>query len=96
MARPSATVILQHVDDLRSSIAVCAADTVYAVTYQGQPIQLKKQHNIDIAYPGPKYPKTVFVNSGHAFNLADRLNRLFNTQDFGVAKTLPLRQIQRP
>lgn len=95
MARPSARVLLENIDDLRTSIAVCEADTVYAVTYRGQPIQVRKHHNVDVDYPGPKYLKTTYVNSGHAFNLAERLNSLFNTTDFAVAKTGPLKPIKR-
>jgi hypothetical protein len=37
-------------------------------------------------YPGPKYKKVSFSNPGHAFNLAKKLNTLFNVQDFTVIK----------
>jgi hypothetical protein len=33
---------------------------------------------------GPKYIKSSFTNSGHAFNLAEKLNIRFNTEDFAV------------
>jgi hypothetical protein len=35
---------------------------------------------------GPKYKKVSFSNSGHALNLAERLNKMFNCQDFSVYK----------
>jgi hypothetical protein len=35
---------------------------------------------------GPKYKKVSFSNSGHAFNLAEKLNKLFNSSDFAVFK----------
>ena len=35
---------------------------------------------------GPKYKKVSFSNSGHAHNLAEKLNKIFNTQDFSVFK----------
>lgn len=92
MARPAAKVLLKHTDT--KTTAVCAADTVYAVTYRGQPIQIKTKQDEDADYPGWKFHKSTFVNSGHAFNLAERLNRMFNTTDFAVAKSLGLRQIR--
>jgi hypothetical protein len=39
-----------------------------------------------VSYPGPKYKKVSFSNSGHAFNLAERLNKIFKTTDFAVYK----------
>jgi hypothetical protein len=39
-----------------------------------------------VNYPGPKYKKTSFSNPGHAFNLAERMNKLFKTEDFVVVK----------
>ena len=35
---------------------------------------------------GPKYKKVSFSNSGHAFNLSEKLNKLFNSTDFAVYK----------
>ena len=37
-----------------------------------------------VAYPGPKYKKVSFSNSGHAINLAKKLNSLFKTDKFTV------------
>ena len=39
-----------------------------------------------VSYPGPKYKKTSFSNPGHAFNLAERLNKQFNTDEFCVVR----------
>ena len=41
-----------------------------------------------VNFPGPKYKKVSFSNSGHAFNLASRLNKLFKTDKFTVIKLL--------
>ena len=38
------------------------------------------------SYPGPKYKKVSFSNPGHARNLAKKLNKLFDTNDFTVYK----------
>lgn len=64
---------------------VLEADSIYAVFYQGKPINLRTLSHL-ISYPGPKYKKVSFSNSGHAFNLAERLNKLFKTEDFAVYK----------
>ena len=41
-------------------------------------------HYTLVSYPGPKYKKVSFSNPGHAFNLAQRLNKNFDTEDFSV------------
>jgi len=85
MSRPKPAVLLEDIDDNMRSLQVCEADAIYAVCYKGRPIKVKSQTNIEIQYPGPKYAKTSFPTSGHAFNLCDRLNEKFNTTDFSVA-----------
>jgi len=51
--------------------------------------------NTLVNYPGPKYKKVSFSNSGHAFNLADRLNKKFNTDKFSVVKLVDGETISR-
>ena len=51
--------------------------------------------NTLVNYPGPKYKKVSFSNSGHAFNLADRLNKKFNTTAFTVVRLLEGETIKR-
>lgn len=84
MSRPKPTVIFESQDDNNSAIQVCEADAVYAVTYQNKPIMLRKIMNVYQNYPGPKYNKSSFTSPGHAFNLAERLNQMFNTTEFTV------------
>ena len=45
-----------------------------------------RDSNTLVSYPGPKYKKVSFSNSGHAFNLAARLNKIFETEDFQVIR----------
>mgnify|MGYP000338271228 CR=1 FL=1 len=86
MARPKPTLIMEHVDQTTyNSEQVLAADAIYAVYYQGKPINLRSASHIK-DYPGPKYKKVSFSNSGHAFNLAERLNKKFKTKEFTVVK----------
>jgi hypothetical protein len=84
MSRPKPTIIFEHVDDDMRAYQVCEADAIYAVCYKGRPVKVKTHANIEIPYPGPKYAKTSFPTSGHAFNLANRLNEKFATADFSV------------
>jgi hypothetical protein len=89
MSRPKPAVLLENVDDNMRSFQVCEADAIYAVCYKGRPIKIKTYANIEIPYPGPKYAKTSFPTSGHAFNLAERLNKKFDCSDFTVVIMTP-------
>lgn len=86
MSRPKPTVILDYTDPKTyKSEQVLAADAIYAVFYDGKPINLRSLNSL-INYPGPKYKKCSFGNKGHAFNLAEKLNKLFKTEKFKVFK----------
>jgi hypothetical protein len=86
MARPKPTIILENVNTKNyKAEQVLNADAIYAVFYQGKPVNLRTLSHL-VSYPGPKYKKVSFSNSGHAFNLAERLNKLFKTTDFSVYK----------
>lgn len=85
MARPKPTILLEHTDKNFRSEQVLEAEAIYAIFHQGKPINLKSFNSL-VDYPGAKYKKTSFSNSGHAFNLADRLNTKFKTTDFTVVK----------
>ena len=86
MSRPKPTVILEHVNnDNYKSDQVLEAEAIWAVFYKDKPFNLKSA-NMLTNYPGPKYKKVSFSNSGHAFNLAERLNKIFNSNSFQVVK----------
>lgn len=84
MARPKPTILLEHTD-ARSyrSEQVLEADAIYAVFFNGKPINVRSLNSL-VNIPGPKYKKVSFSNSGHAINLAQRLNKLFKTDGFDV------------
>ena len=56
---------------------------IWAVFYEGQPINLKSQHYLD-SESTPKYKKTSFSNPGHARNLCRKLNVQFKSDKFTV------------
>jgi hypothetical protein len=77
-------VLLEHVNKANyKSDQILNSEGIWAVFYDGQPINLKTQ-NILVAYPGPKYKKVSFSNPGHAINLAKKLNTLFKCDKFTV------------
>jgi len=83
MSRPKPTILFEHVDKKYKAEEVLQASSIYAVCHDGMPINLRTR-NVMINYPGPKYKKCSFSNSGAAFNLAERLNDLFDTDKFAV------------
>jgi hypothetical protein len=87
MARPKPTILLTHVDSSTyKSEEVLEADAIYAVFYKGKPFNLRTFLNSLQDYPGPKYKKVSFSNPGHAFNLMEKMNKLFKCSDFTVVE----------
>ena len=86
MSRPKPVVILNHTDSKTyKSEQILASEAIYAVFYDNKPINLRSLNSL-VNYPGPKYKKVSFSNPGHAFNLAEKLNKLFKTEKFDVYK----------
>jgi hypothetical protein len=84
VSRPKPTVLLDFTDPKTyKSQQVLKAEAVYAVFYDGKPINLRSLNTL-LDYPGPKYVRCAFQNRGHAFNLAEKLNKLFKTTKFEV------------
>ena len=84
MGRPKPNVLLEITNKKSyKSEQVLSAEAIWAVFYQDQPINLKTSslHQLN-----PKYKKISFSNSGHALNLAEKLNKQFNCLDFSVYK----------
>ena len=86
MSRPKPEIILEYTNPKNyKAEQILKADAIYSVFYQGKPINLRSLNTL-VNYPGPKYKKVSFSNSGHAFNLSERLNKIFKCKDFQVVK----------
>ena len=86
MSRPKPTVLLEITNKKTyKTDQVLESDAVWSVFYQGNPINLKTS-SLVAQEVGPKYKKVSFANSGHAFNLAEKLNSMFSTTEFAVYK----------
>ena len=86
MSRPKPEIILENTNPKNyKSEQILKADAIYSVFYMGKPINLRSLNTL-VNYPGPKYKKVSFSNSGHAFNLAERLNKMFSCKEFEVVK----------
>ena len=84
MSRNQPKVILENVDkDTYKTVQIVEASGIWAVFYDGQPINLKSSHYL-ANETTPKYKKTSFSNPGHARNLCRKLNNLFKTDKFTV------------
>ena len=60
---------------------ILSAEAIYSVFHNGYPINIRTINKLS-----KKYKKVSFSNSGHAFNLAERLNSIFGVSDFQVVK----------
>lgn len=88
MARPKPKILAEVINKKTfKSDQVLEAEAIWAVFYKGKPINLKTSSTI-VQKHGPKYKKISFSNSGHALNLAAKLNILFNCKDFEVYKLI--------
>lgn len=86
MARPKPKIILEYINNKNyKTEQILDADAIWAVFYKNKPFNLKSFNSLT-NYPGPKYKKVSFSNQGHAINLAKKLNRMFNCNDFCVVE----------
>ena len=84
MSRTQSKILLELVDKVTYKCdQIVEASGIWAVFYDGQPINLKSQHYLDNEAT-PKYKKTSFSNPGHARNLCRKLNTQFKTDKFSV------------
>ena len=86
MSRPKPEILLEFTNPKNyKSEQVLKAEAIYAVFFKDAPVNLRSLNTL-VNYPGPKYKKVSFSNPGHAHNLSQKLNELFNTDKFEVYK----------
>jgi len=86
MSRPKPHILIESVNKKTfKSDQVLSSEGVWAIFYNGKPINLKTISLIS-SYTSPKYRKISFSNPGHAINLARKLNAQFKTDLFAVYK----------
>lgn len=85
MSRPKPNILLEKVNkQTYITDQVLEADAIYAVFYNGKPINLRSKHALKDDPSKTKYKKVSFSNPGHAHNMAQKLNSQFNTDKFEV------------
>jgi hypothetical protein len=83
MARPQPKVLLEYTDrKTNKTDQILETSGIWAVFYLDNPINFKN----DSSSSEPKYKRFCFANSGHAINLAKKLNSQFKCKDFSVYK----------
>ena len=92
MARPQPKIELAFIDDDRLETDVIFAESVWVVCYQGRPVTVRRGP-ADLNYPGFKYLKSAWPHPGHAHNAAERLNKMFSTDEFTVWQMAPVKQV---
>jgi len=83
VSRPKPIILVEKIERNHNTEQVLAAEGIWAIYYKGQPINLKSFNGV-FNYDSPKYKKVAFSNSGHAINLAKKLNKKFACEDFTV------------
>lgn len=90
MSRPKPKILIEKLDNTTDkTLQILEAESIWAVFYKNKPFNLRAVSYF-INYPGPKYKKVSFSNPGHAYNLAEKLNKLFETNDFSVVNLTEL------
>lgn len=91
MAKKKPPVLGKHEDEDTGTITeILRAEHIYAVWYQGEPVNIAIRKGESNTYPKSTYP-----TPGHAHNLADKLNKQFGTKDFWVYKIDNGRPVKR-
>lgn len=85
-------VLLEHVNSKFAATEVLAAEAVFFLMFDGQPVNIRTRHTV-VDYPGPKYKRVAYVNHAHCFNVAGRLNRLFKCDRFTVGVSTGWRSV---
>lgn len=82
MSRPKPVVLLQSIDSKTyKAEQVLQSDAIFAVFFNDSPINLR---TLQTVIDDKKYKKCSFSNAGHAFNLRNKLRKMYKTDKFTV------------
>lgn len=87
MPRPKPTILLTTEYEDINQLDILAADGLWAVVYQGQPINVRKTL-MTIQGESFKYVRGTYPSPAPARILAEKLNQAFYCKDFAVVKIL--------
>lgn len=86
MVKPAPKIYHETVNPITGDfVDVVSGNGIFAVFFQGNPINVRR-HYKDPNNGLYHYTNLLFVNSGHAFRQARKLNNLFHTKDFTVVE----------
>jgi len=80
MARPAPTIILTA-ERTTDELEILVSEGYWTVGYMGSPVSLRQRMWTQSGEKF-KYPRTGFNNRAHCERLAERLNKLYNTDAF--------------
>jgi hypothetical protein len=80
MARPQKPILLTAELEDGTGMDIIHVDNYYVLTYRQRPFTLRRRNNF-LAVPH-KYLKTSYPTQAVAENAVNRLNAIFNTNDF--------------
>ena len=81
MARPQRKILLERDMENSTTMAVIEADAYYILTYKNKPFTLRRTSYI-VTGLHKNYLKTSYPTQAVADNAVNRLNAIFNTEDF--------------
>lgn len=89
MSKKKPEILLEKVEqDTYKTTQILAGEYLYSVFYKGKPINMRTLNKL-VSYPPPRYKKTSYTNKGYAQSLANKLNDMFETDEFIVRKLIP-------
>ena len=85
MIKDKKNIILETIDKNYNVTLVCKLNNIYAVFYENNPVTIKNENKlIDTVKSNSK--KFFFQRKKNAEKLAEKLNKMFNTDKFIVKK----------
>lgn len=83
MARPAPKVLISTGEETGVTTEILKGNGIWSLSFQGKPIQIRESI-FDTSGQRYFYPRCTYNNAGHCYNLADKMNELFGTDDFDV------------